>query len=140
MAFFLVKLTLDVQYPDDYPDVLPELSLELTEGEVDDEEIEQLLGELRSVVRIQALLTRMYCNSAQGEENVGMAMTFTLVSHLREQLAVLVKERAERRSQEEAEKERLALEVRFEVATPRWPCLHTLRLDRRKRPRREGRR
>lgn len=48
---------------------------------------------------------------AQGEENMGMAMTFTLVSHLREQLAVLVKERTERRRKEEVEKERLALEV-----------------------------
>lgn len=38
-------------------------------------------------------------------------MTFTLVSHLREQLAALVKERVERRRKEEAEKERLALEV-----------------------------
>lgn len=40
-----------------------------------------------------------------------MAMTFTLVSHLREQLLVLVQERQERRRFEESEKERLALEV-----------------------------
>ena len=40
-----------------------------------------------------------------------MAMTFTLVSHLREQLAVLVKDRAERRRKEAMEKERLAIEV-----------------------------
>lgn len=40
-----------------------------------------------------------------------MAMTFTLVSHLREQLSRLVRSREERRKKEEAEKERLALEV-----------------------------
>jgi len=90
-----VKLTLDVRYPDDYPDVLPELALEPLEGDIHDEEIEQLLVELTAV----------------GEENIGMAMTFTLVSHLRDQLALLVKDRAERRRKEEAEKERLALEA-----------------------------
>lgn len=40
-----------------------------------------------------------------------MAMTFTLVSHLREQLSSLVRLRAEKRKQDEQEKERLALEV-----------------------------
>ena len=40
-----------------------------------------------------------------------MAMTFTLVSQLREELAALVRSRAEKRRKEEAEKERLALEV-----------------------------
>jgi hypothetical protein len=40
-----------------------------------------------------------------------MAMTFTLVSHLREQLTELVQQRAEKERREEAEKERKALEV-----------------------------
>jgi hypothetical protein len=47
----------------------------------------------------------------QGEENMGMAMTFTLVSHLREQLSSLVVARVEARNREEHEKERLAIEV-----------------------------
>lgn len=47
----------------------------------------------------------------QGEENIGMAMTFTLVSHLREQLSELVRTRDERKKKVEAEKERKALEV-----------------------------
>ena len=38
-------------------------------------------------------------------------MTFTLVSQLREELAVLVRSREEKRREEEAEKERLAIEV-----------------------------
>lgn len=49
----------------------------------------------------------------KGEENLGMAMTFTIVSHLREQLAAMVRERAEKRRREEMEKERLELEVCF---------------------------
>jgi hypothetical protein len=42
-----------------------------------------------------------------------MAMTFTLVSHLREQLSTLAKAKLDRRLFEEKEKERLALEVRI---------------------------
>lgn len=42
-----------------------------------------------------------------------MAMTFTLSTHLREQLSALIHSRIERRKQEEAEKERKALEVRL---------------------------
>ena len=47
----------------------------------------------------------------QGEENLGMAMTFTLVSHLREQLSQLVRTKLEEQRQRDSEKERLALEV-----------------------------
>lgn len=39
-------------------------------------------------------------------------MTFTLVTHLREQLLELVRSRMERKKQVESEKERLAIEVR----------------------------
>lgn len=48
---------------------------------------------------------------SQGEENLGMAMTFTLVSHLREQLSSLIHVRVENIAKAEAEKERLAMEV-----------------------------
>lgn len=49
----------------------------------------------------------------QGEENLGMAMTFTLVSHLREQLSQLVRSKIEEHNRQESEKERLALEVKI---------------------------
>ena len=42
-----------------------------------------------------------------------MAMTFTIVTHLRERLSSLIREREERIEKEEAEKERRALEVTF---------------------------
>lgn len=45
-----------------------------------------------------------------------MAMTFTLVSHLREQLSMLVRVRAENQANAKKEEERLALEV------SRIPC------------------
>jgi len=42
---------------------------------------------------------------------MGLAMTFTLVSHLREQLSQLVRQKNEDEKRREAEKERLILEV-----------------------------
>ncbi|RDB21059.1 hypothetical protein Hypma_011582 [Hypsizygus marmoreus] len=89
-----LKLTLCVHYTDEYPDVLPDLSLDPVDGDFTEDELETILEELRTV----------------GNENIGMAMTFTLVSHLREQLSRLVRSRAERHQKQEAEKERQALE------------------------------
>ena len=60
-----------------------------------------------SVIHIQRFASKL----TQGEENVGMAMTFTLVSHLREQLAGLVRSRMEKERRLAAEKERMELEV-----------------------------
>ncbi|KAJ6630778.1 RWD domain-containing protein, partial [Mycena sp. CBHHK59/15] len=73
-----VKMTLQVHYTAQYPDALPEFSLNCVEGEIEDSEIDGLLRDLRTV----------------GEENLGIAMTFTLVSHLREQLSALGKTRS----------------------------------------------
>ena len=115
----LVKLTLDVRYPDDYPEVLPELELEPAEGDFDDDELSHLREELHIVVRAAETTSQVVTSDecTQGEENLGLAMTFTLVSHLREQLAILVKYREEQRRKEEAEKERLALEVSITLSS-----------------------
>jgi len=90
-----IELNLHVSYPESYPDELPELSLELLDGDASPEELEVLLGKLK----------------VTGEENLGIAMTFTLVSQLREELSDLVKTRAELRTKEEQEKERKAIEA-----------------------------
>jgi len=89
-----LKLALTVLYTDSYPDELPRLSLEPLEGEVDEEEINSLLTSTQAV----------------GEENIGMAMTFTIVSHLREELSNLIRTRSERIRIEAHELERKALE------------------------------
>ncbi|OJA21621.1 hypothetical protein AZE42_01664 [Rhizopogon vesiculosus] len=91
----LFKLQLSVHYPDEYPDGLPQLTLAAIEGELEEEEHDALL---------ESLVT-------MGEENVGMAMTFTLVSHLREQMTSLVRKRADQLIAEEREKERLTIEA-----------------------------
>lgn len=90
-----VKLKLSVHYPDGYPDVLPTLALATVDGEIDESEKETLLQGIATL----------------GEENMGMAMTFTLVSHLREQLSILVEGRIAHRIAEEREKERLVIEA-----------------------------
>ncbi|KAI0006013.1 RWD-domain-containing protein [Russula compacta] len=89
-----LKLALTVHYTDNYPDELPELSLEPLEGVTDEEEMDTLLDSTRVV----------------SQENIGMAMTFTIVSHLREQLSKLIQTRSERRRKEALELERKALE------------------------------
>lgn len=52
-----VKLALDVHYTDDYPDELPEFHLEVTEGSLDEQETEDLLNELKTVVCMKLQLS-----------------------------------------------------------------------------------
>lgn len=63
-----------------------------------------------------------YLSTLQGEENNGMAMTFTLVSHLREKLSGLVENRVNARIAEERERERLAIEVRSHLDSIAQEC------------------
>ncbi|KAF9532957.1 RWD domain-containing protein [Crepidotus variabilis] len=72
-----ITLTLAVHYPEAYPDELPELSLKHEEEMVTEEDEEKLIENLLRV----------------GAENLGMAMTFTLVSYLREAIGALIKEK-----------------------------------------------
>lgn len=90
----VIKLLLSVHYPDAYPDVLPELKLSTVEGDVTDAEIDALVRDLLAI----------------GEENLGMAMTFTLVSHLRELLSKLSRSKKEEQDRIEKELERLRIE------------------------------
>lgn len=106
-----MKLILNVKYTSGYPDTLPELTADPLEGEIEEEELADLLNGLKALVCLLTPGVFRLSDLTQGEENVGMAMTFTLVSHLREQLAELVRSRAEKERRLAAEKERLELEV-----------------------------
>ncbi|KAL7414224.1 RWD domain-containing protein [Mrakia frigida] len=88
-------LCFTVKYPPDYPDVLPDMTLDPEDGELADEEREELLEELRVL----------------GEESIGMAMVFTLASHLRESLSSLVLRRVARKQAEQDEKHRIEEEA-----------------------------
>lgn len=89
-----LSFAMTVHYPDSYPDELPELSLQPIDGEVDEDEIKTLLASAQAV----------------GQENIGMAMTFTIISHLREQLSSFIRTRSDRRKKDALELERKALE------------------------------
>ena len=47
-----VAVTLNVEYTDEYPEAVPRLSIEVQHGELDENEIDQLIGELNKVVRL----------------------------------------------------------------------------------------
>ena len=47
-----VALGLSVQYPDEYPDAVPKFSIEVERGELEENEIAQLVAELEKVVRL----------------------------------------------------------------------------------------
>ncbi|CED83844.1 Uncharacterized conserved protein, contains RWD domain [Phaffia rhodozyma] len=85
-----LSLKFTVKYPPDYPDVLPDMSLDVLDGELEDSEREWLLEDLKVV----------------GEESIGMAMVFTLASHLRETMSSLVARRVVLKQQAEDEKHR----------------------------------
>ena len=53
-----MRLTLCVRYTEDYPDRVPEMTLQVVEGKVDVQELQTLLLELRTVV-----CRRMYRSS-----------------------------------------------------------------------------
>lgn len=74
-------------------------------------------------------------HALQGEDNVGIAMTFSIVSHLRELLLQLVSSRLERRIQEEKEKERRELEVGIVEV---WSSIYTYNWNRKRLRRQEA--
>ncbi|BGO89899.1 hypothetical protein NBRC10512_003459 [Rhodotorula toruloides] len=83
-------LNLVVTYTPTYPDEPPELELEVVEGEVSEEEEEVLLEGLRTTA----------------EDNLGMAMVYTLALQLKELIAEMLVKRKERIAREDEERYR----------------------------------
>lgn len=90
-----LKVLLQVGYSDSYPDELPTLSLSTLEGSLEDNDVNLLLEDLETTAA----------------ENLGIAMTFTLISRLRERLLQVLQIRVEKLKQAALEKERLELEI-----------------------------
>ncbi|BGP23091.1 RWD domain containing protein [Rhodotorula toruloides] len=83
-------LSLVVTYTPTYPDEPPELEIEVAEGEVSEEEEGFLLEGLRTTA----------------EENLGMAMVYTLALQLKELIAEMLVRRKERIAREDEERYR----------------------------------
>ncbi|EJT96627.1 RWD-domain-containing protein [Dacryopinax primogenitus] len=90
-----VVLSLHVSYPPIYPSEIPKMQLEEIEGELTELERDVLLSGLRLV----------------GEDSLGMAMVFTLVTHLQSAMSALLQGREEDIRAAEEEKARLDAEA-----------------------------
>ncbi|QRV72834.1 hypothetical protein RhiJN_15722 [Ceratobasidium sp. AG-Ba] len=90
-----LKVLLNVRYTPGYPNEVPELEIEPEEGDLEEEEIKELIDSMKTV----------------GEENVGMAMVFALVTHLREALVTTIQKRIQKEKEIEQEKERQIMEA-----------------------------
>lgn len=117
----LVKVLLNVEYTSGYPDEVPHISLELEEGELEEEEIVDLINGMKTVVCLEVvvIIGLVLTHRNKGEENLGMAMVFTLVTHLREALVEVIEKRIAREKEIEQEKERQIMEV---IQTPYVFC------------------
>lgn len=89
------KVLLNVQYTPGYPNEVPNLSIEPVEGDLEEEEIDELIAGMKVI----------------GEENSGMAMVFALVAHLREALVDVIQKRAAKEKKREEERERELMEA-----------------------------
>lgn len=96
--------SLQVIYPPTYPDAVPDLTIEATEGELTQEETTELLDEMKAL----------------GEESLGMAMVFTLTSWLKEALSKVIHERVRVAKEIEDKKSAAAEEVGNKVIWCLW--------------------
>ncbi|WVN86136.1 uncharacterized protein L203_101297 [Cryptococcus depauperatus CBS 7841] len=83
-----LTLNLVFVFPENYPDVIPQMSFEPIseeDGELREEEVQKVLTELQVIA----------------EESIGMAMTFTLASAAKEALRVVIEERLRREKEED---------------------------------------
>lgn len=123
-----MTLRFTVKYPEEYPEVLPEMDLEPVEGEWENDEYNELMEDLRSVVRLPLVALHSCASLAelawagtdglQGEESIGMAMVFTLASHLRESTSALVAKRVVDKQRAEDEAHQKEEEVRLPPHIP----------------------
>ncbi|KDE03067.1 hypothetical protein MVLG_06427 [Microbotryum lychnidis-dioicae p1A1 Lamole] len=81
-------LSLLITYTPTYPDEVPLIEVEAIEGEISDEENSTLVTGLQSAA----------------EDNLGIAMVYTLASYLKDSLVELVRQRKVRLAKEEAER------------------------------------
>jgi len=81
------KLSLLITYPPEYPEQVPEINVEVQEGDVTDDERDELVRKL----------------DESASESLGMAMVYTLSLALRDHLSDILEARKARIDREEAE-------------------------------------
>ncbi|KAG9011048.1 hypothetical protein FRB94_008971 [Tulasnella sp. JGI-2019a] len=103
-----LRTTLHVEYPPEYPDVTPLLSLTIDEGNLSQEEESTILANLKTTA----------------EESLGMAQTFTIVSTLVDALGAMVEDRVKKKqmAKEKKEQEEVEAELKRLQGTPVTPA------------------
>ncbi|RIB03788.1 hypothetical protein C2G38_1989349, partial [Gigaspora rosea] len=91
-----VVVALRIKYTPTYPEEIPEMSLEILEGSLEENEHDKFYNDLMNM------------------DSIGMAMVFTLLSSLKDSLTTFVIERQEQRKQ--AEEDRIRKEIEAENA------------------------
>lgn len=89
---------LRIKYTPTYPEEIPEMSLEILEGSLENNEHDKFCNDLMNMA----------------QDSIGMAMVFTLLSSLKDSLTTFVIERQEQRRQ--AEEDRIRKEIEAENA------------------------
>lgn len=84
-----LRILLRVEYPAEYPDVIPSLSIVASEGEMSAEEEETLMKKIK----------------ASAEESLGIAQTFSVVTTLIEGITEVVADRIKQKQDAKAKKE-----------------------------------
>ncbi|KAG9304082.1 hypothetical protein G9A89_005992 [Geosiphon pyriformis] len=116
-------LALHIKYTPNYPDQLPEITIDITNGSLSPEDYDKLNTEVISVVRIsfwidgfnfsawEMIGSNILGTLDQAEDSTGMAMVFTLVSLLKDSLSLLVIENQEQRKRDEEARVRKEIEA-----------------------------
>ncbi|KDN42081.1 RWD-domain-containing protein [Tilletiaria anomala UBC 951] len=92
------RLYLNVKYTPGYPDEVPNLKLESAGDTIDEQAREEMLKDLKAVA----------------EESLGMAMVFTLASHMRESLTDWIHRQKEAKERDETARREAELEAEQE--------------------------
>ncbi|KAF9915585.1 RWD domain-containing protein 1 [Lobosporangium transversale] len=88
------SIKLHVKYTETYPDVLPDFSIDMEEGKLDQENFDTIMKKV----------------TESAEEAIGMGMVFSMASTAKDTLTEIVQQIKTRRVEEELERERRELE------------------------------
>lgn len=93
-----ISTNLSVNYTPKYPDELPEFEIDVLEGDLGDEDVQNLHNELVDL----------------GNESLGMPLVFTLSSTLKDSLSDLLLNRLKSKQQVESDKKQAEIEAELE--------------------------
>lgn len=105
-----VTLSLQIDYPEGYPDEMPTFTLETENGTLEESEHAELLQSIHDLVRPdQFIRTPDIIYISQADQSKGEPLTFTIISSLSPSLTTILENRSKLRKKQAEEKERQAI-------------------------------